>query len=94
MAPFHDDKAPPEVQDAVMEAYEQIKELNATVERLDSEIIANNMPHVIVEGPTDKIIMEEAYKRIYPEQNPICEFIHSEGASNIPPYLKICESAI
>lgn len=70
------------------EAYQQIKELNTTINRLDSEITANNIPHVIVEGPTDKKIMDEAFKRLYPRRGKICEFVHAGGATNIPPYLK------
>jgi len=70
------------------EAYQQIKELNTTINRLDSEIIANNIPHVIVEGPTDKKIMDEAFNRLYPGREKICEFVHAGGATNIPPYLK------
>jgi AAA15 family ATPase/GTPase len=70
------------------EAYQQIKDLSATVDRLDMEVKAGNIPHVIVEGPTDKMIMEEAFNRLYPEREKICEFIHAGGATNIPPYLK------
>jgi len=76
------------VADRAKEAYEQIKELNSTVKRLDGEISAHNVPHVIVEGPTDKQILIEAYGRLYPDQEIICEFIHAGGATNIPPYLK------
>ena len=76
------------VADRAKEAYEQIKELNSAVERLDTEISNHNLPHVILEGPTDKKIMEEAYSRLYPGQEKFCEFIHAGGATNIPPYLK------
>ncbi len=76
------------VADRAKEAYEQIKELNVTVKRLDTEISGHNVPHVILEGPTDKKIMEEAYSRLYPGQEKLCEFIHAGGATNIPPYLK------
>lgn len=76
------------IADRAKQAYEQIKELNATVNRLDEEISHHNVPHVILEGPTDRKILEEAYGRLYPGQEKICEFIHAGGATNIPPYLK------
>ncbi len=62
------------------EAYQQIKELSTTISRLDSEIFTHNIPHVIVEGPTDKKIMEEAFSRIYPGRERFCEFVHAGGA--------------
>jgi len=76
------------IADRAKQAYEQIRELNATVKRLDEEISLHNRPHVIVEGLTDKMILEQAYGRLYPDQERICEFVHASGATNIPPYLK------
>ena len=70
------------------EAYEQIEALKTTVTRLDAELEQHAIPHVIVEGVTDKIILEEAYRKLYPTEHPCCEFLHAEGATNIPPYLK------
>ncbi|EGN75178.1 hypothetical protein A28LD_1193 [Idiomarina sp. A28L] len=70
------------------EAYEQVRTLKATVSRLDAELVQHAIPHVIVEGVTDKTIMEEAFRKLYPGAEPFCEFLHAGGASNIPPYLK------
>lgn len=70
------------------EAYEQIKILTSTVKRLDSELLHREIPHVIVEGSTDKSIMEVAYQKLYPGNEPLFEFCHAGGAANIPPYLK------
>lgn len=70
------------------EAYEKIKNLNSTIARLDSEISERNLPHIIVEGPTDKKILDEAFCRLYPGSEKQFEFIHAGGATNIPPYLR------
>lgn len=76
------------VADRAREAYEQIQTLTTTVNRLDAELVQQAIPHVIVEGVTDKTIMEEAYRKLYPNDDPFCEFLHAGGATNIPPYLK------
>ncbi|WP_353980342.1 AAA family ATPase [Salinicola endophyticus] len=76
------------VADRAREAYEQIESLKETVTRLDRELGQHEIPHVIVEGVTDKIILDEAYSKLYPGDEPFCEFLHAEGATNIPPYLK------
>ena len=70
------------------EAYDQIEKLNQEKQRLDNEIEKNKMPHVIVEGVTDKTILEAAFEKLYPNKTPIFEFISADGALNIPPYLK------
>lgn len=70
------------------EAYEQIKVMKETISRLDEDLMRNAIPHVIVEGVTDKLIMEEAYRKLYPGEDSSFEFLHAEGANNIPPYLK------
>ena len=76
------------VADRAREAYEQIQALKSTVDRLDAELMQQSVPHVIVEGVTDKTILEEAYRKLYPDDDIFCEFLHAEGAANIPPYLK------
>lgn len=70
------------------EAFEHIESLKHTVTRLDEELLQQNIPHIIVEGVTDKIIMDEAFRRLYPEEEPFFEILHADGATNIPPYLK------
>lgn len=70
------------------EAYDQIRELTTTVGRLDAELVQHAIPHVIVEGVTDKAIMEAAFRKLYPNDESFCEFLHAGGATNIPPYLK------
>ncbi|GGY48670.1 hypothetical protein GCM10011297_22120 [Bacterioplanes sanyensis] len=70
------------------EAYDQIRELTTTVRRLDAELVQHAIPHVIVEGVTDKTIMEAAFCKLYPNDEDFCEFLHAGGATNIPPYLK------
>ena len=76
------------VSDRAKEAFEHIEALKKTVTRLDHELEEHNIPHVIVEGITDKTIMDEAYRKLFPDDEPFCEFIHAGGATNIPPYLK------
>jgi len=76
------------VADRAREAYEQIEALTASVGRLDAEIASRDLAHVIVEGVTDKRIAEEAFRRLYPGQEPFCQFIHADGATNITPYIK------
>ncbi|ELG2041456.1 AAA family ATPase [Vibrio fluvialis] len=70
------------------EAYDQIRTLKATVDRLDEELVRHAIPHIIVEGITDKVILEEAYRKLYHSEIPFCEFLHAGGAANIPPYIK------
>lgn len=70
------------------EAFNRIESLRTTVARLDTELIQHSVPHVIVEGVTDKTIMETAFQKLFPNEEPYCEFIHADGATNIPPYLK------
>jgi len=76
------------VADRAREAYDQIRTLTTTISRLDAELVQHAIPHVIVEGVTDKTIMEEAFRKLYPDDGPFCEFLHAGGATNIPPYLK------
>lgn len=76
------------VADRAREAYMQIENLRASVDRLDSELAGHNTPHVIVEGITDKTIMEAAFQKLYPGRDLPYNFIHADGASNIPPYIK------
>lgn len=76
------------VADRAKEAFEQIESLKETVTRLDEELLQHSVPHVIVEGVTDKIIMDEAFRRLYPDDQPLFEILHADGATNIPPYLK------
>ncbi|MDO4227346.1 ATP-dependent endonuclease [Neisseria sp.] len=70
------------------EAFEQVEQLNKERIRLDIELEKNKIPHIIVEGITDKIILEAALFKLYPNEEPFCEFIDAGGANNIPPYLK------
>ena len=62
--------------------------MTTTVSRLDAELALHELPHVILEGVTDKTILEEAYRKLRPGSEPFCEFLYADGATNIPPYLK------
>ena len=70
------------------EAYEQVQTLENTVNKLDEKLARHEIPHVLVEGATDKRILEEAFRKTHPNTEPFCEFIDARGAPNIPPYLK------
>ncbi|NTX91232.1 MULTISPECIES: ATP-dependent nuclease [Pseudomonas] len=70
------------------EAFEQIESLKSTVIRLDEELLQHNIPHIIVEGVTDKDIMDIAFQKLFPGEQPFFEILYADGATNIPPYLK------
>ena len=76
------------VAERAREAFQQIEQLNLEKKRLDEAIQKTKISHVIVEGKTDKLILETALQKLYPECEPFCEFIDAGGAPNIPPYLK------
>lgn len=76
------------IADRAKQAYENIERLKESVKRLDAELSEHNTPHIIVEGITDKIIMEAAYRKLYPNRDPNFHIVHAEGANNIPPYIK------
>lgn len=76
------------IADRAKEAYDQIEELSKTVDRLDKTVAENNMPHVVVEGKTDVKILESAFRKLFPNSQFFCNFIHAGGATNITNYLK------
>lgn len=70
------------------EEFDKIEKLKEENKRLDHELSQKALPHVIVEGITDKTILETAFKKLFPNEKLFCEFISANGASNISPYLK------
>lgn len=70
------------------EEFDKIEKLKEEHRRLEQELSHKALPHVIVEGITDKAILETAFEKLYPNKQLFCEFISANGASNISTYLK------
>lgn len=70
------------------DAYDRITELHGVVESLDAQITASERAHVIVEGKTDKMILETAFRKLRPDAAFNFECVYADSASNITPYLK------
>lgn len=68
--------------------YKELSELKETTEKLNKTIIAANMPQVIVEGPTDKKILDTALTKMFPEEEPFCEFVPAGSCSNVSSYIQ------
>lgn len=65
------------------ELYQQINSLNAIKIELDAKIANAERTQVVVEGKTDKTILEVAFSKLFPREQPFCEFISAEGANNV-----------
>lgn len=70
------------------EEFDKIEKIKEEHKRLEHELSRKALPHVIVEGVTDKAILETAFKKLYPNKQLFCEFISANGAANISTYLK------
>lgn len=70
------------------ELYQKINSLNATKEILEKKISLASRMQVIVEGETDKKILETAYSKLFPAAEPSCEFVSAEGCNNVTYFLK------
>jgi AAA15 family ATPase/GTPase len=68
--------------------YKEINELKEVTENLNKTVIAANMSQVIVEGPTDKSILDIAFTKLFPGEEPFCEFAPAGGCSNISSYIQ------
>ncbi|MDQ6958849.1 MAG: AAA family ATPase [Mariprofundaceae bacterium] len=76
------------------ELYEEIKNLNQSKEKLHEQVATAERPQVFVEGPTDKTILDSAFRKIYGETYPFCDFIPAGGASKITAYLKSLKNLV
>lgn len=63
--------------------HDQIEQLQDSAQELKSRLKNAEMPHVIVEGPTDVTILNRAYELLYPNQPAMCEFISAASASKV-----------
>lgn len=70
------------------ELHEQISSLNAVKLELDNKIQKASLTQVMVEGKTDRSILETAFSKLFPGEQPFCEFIPAGGAENITYMLK------
>lgn len=70
------------------ELYLQISHLNKAQKILEEKLANVAKTQVIVEGPTDKKILELAFSKIFPNEELFCEFISAEGADNLTHNLK------
>lgn len=70
------------------ELHLKIASMNESQLKLERQIAHSNKAQVIVEGPTDKLILETAYKKLFPDNELLCEFISATGADNITHSLK------
>lgn len=71
------------------ELYQKINSLNTTKEILEKKISLASRMQVIVEGETDKKILETAYSKLFPAAEPSCEFVSAEGCNNVTYFLKV-----
>ena len=70
------------------QAFEELKALRESNERLDERLAHAGRAQIIVEGPSDKMILDAAYRSLYPGEQPFCEFVPAGGAPNVSAYLK------
>ena len=70
------------------ELYEQISQLKQAEQELSVQLASAKTHQVLVEGSTDKRILETAYKKLFPGEQFFCEFISTTGATNLTYSLK------
>lgn len=70
------------------ELFLQIGSLNNAQKELEKKLANVAKAQVIVEGPTDKKILEVAFSKLFPNEELFCEFISAEGADNLTHNLK------
>lgn len=76
------------IADRARELYEEIDTLEHTNAKLNDNIAQSQLPQVIVEGPTDKTILQIAFSKLYPGQQQAWEYISASGCSNLTVFLK------
>jgi len=81
------------ISDRAKELYHEISELSQAKIDLDSQVAAATRPQVFVEGPSDKIILDMAYNKLFNGEC-FCEFHPAGGASKITSYMKSLKDLI
>lgn len=69
------------------EIYEQNVELEHGIRELRTAVEASELPLLIVEGPTDKVIFDAAIQKLYPEDETFCEVVAGEGVSQVAGFI-------
>lgn len=76
------------IRDRARELYKHVRELRSAVSDLQHRVQRLDRPGVIVEGPSDKKILEAAYKKLRQQDWRDVEFISADGARNITQFFK------
>ena len=76
------------ISDRARELYDEKKRLEHDIANLNDQIHAATRPQVIVEGPTDKIILETAYEKLYPGDAIAWDFVPSSGANGVVAFIQ------
>ena len=71
------------ISDRARNLHDQIEQLQESSQKLKVRLQNAEMPQVIVEGPTDVTILDHVYGLLYPDQDPICEFIAAGNARKV-----------
>jgi hypothetical protein len=65
------------------EVYEENTRLNDSITELDQRVRAAQRAGVIVEGPSDAIILSRAMERLFPGEERICDFLAAGGVDQV-----------
>ena len=65
------------------EVYEQNEKLQEGIAELRTAVEASELPLVVVEGPTDKVVLDSAIEKLFPDENAFCEVVAGEGVSQL-----------
>lgn len=71
------------ISERAKDLHDQIEELEESSQQLKARLQNSEMPQVIVEGPTDVTILNHVYGLLYPDQEPLCEFISAACAKKV-----------
>ncbi len=75
------------ISERAKDLHEKIEQLQSSAQELKGRLQNAEMPQVIVEGPSDVIILERVYSLLFPEQPPMCEFISAGNASKVVSFI-------
>lgn len=75
------------ISDRAKELYEDNRNLRQTISSLEEIVREAAMAQVIVEGPSDKQILEIAFQKLFPQVDRFCEFVPATGASNAAAFI-------
>ena len=68
------------------EIFERVTSLESDIQAFSERLALAELPQVVTEGPSDKIILDACTDKLCDEA--FCEFVASEGASNVSAYIK------